>query len=770
MSKEDNTLYIDKLVKNAYESLKLSLIAVVANATVLTIIFYNEKNNTLLIGWYVITLIITIVRFISLKIFQSQNDSFNIRRWGNIFTVGVVISAITWGVTPLLFFIPNNYIYQMALVVILAGMSAGAISSLSHILLNVQLFLIIMVVPLILELSMQSTSIHHYLAILISFYLLLLLYVAIKFNRNYVNAIKSHIQYKNKKEELLRSEQKFEKIFKNVPIGVLFYDTNLVIQEINKEFINFLEAPREFLIGLDLNNIKDKRILPTLMAPIDNIQGFYEGEYRTLYATKDIWISMTTSPIKNFEGKVIGAIGIVSDITQRVVAQQHIEHQANYDNLTDIPNRISLLKDITKEIIRFKRHGQIFGVIFLDLDHFKNINDSLGHSIGDKLLIQTAKRLTHVIRDEDTVARLGGDEFVVLIPDLSYNEKVAATKVEHLAQKIHETLIEVFEIDGYSLNISSSIGVTLIDSHTKNADDLLKHADIAMYQAKKDGRNTTRFYQKEMDIWVKRRLEIENELRYAIQKNELTIHYQPIVEFSTSGIVGAEALLRWNNAKLGNIFPDEFIPIAEESGLILSIGEWVLQNAVEQFILWQKQFSHITTFRKIAVNVSTYQFNNNEFLKQVENVIQSSGIKPNHLELELTESIIVKDISSVSTKMEKLRALGVNLSIDDFGTGYSSLSYLKKLPFTTLKIDKSFTQDIQDDVDDKELISTIITIAQNFNLEVVIEGVETYEQYLFANEKKSKYLQGYYCSKPMDKESFTHMLITGDGVCGKLVL
>ena len=762
-------MYIKRLIGETYESLKLSLIGIVANATALSIIFQDKLDETLLVSWYIVVLMISLMRFISLKMFKNHNYYFSAERWSDIFTLGVFMSALSWGVTPFFFFIPGDYLYQMVFIIILAGLSAGAITALAQFLVNVRIFLIILVVPLIIQLLLQHTVLHSYLALLVFLYLALLLYVSKKFNKNYTDAARSHFLFEQKRDELLKSEQKYESIFKNVPIGIFFYDTKLIIQEVNQEFMHFLEAPREFLIGLDMNLIKDQRIIPTLKAPFDDIQGFYEGEYRTLYATKDIWISMTTSPIKNAENEVIGAIGIVSDITQRVLIQQHVEHQANYDSLTDIPNRMSLLKDINKEIIRFKRHGQLFGVIFLDLDHFKNINDSLGHGIGDKLLVETARRLLNVIRNEDTVARIGGDEFVVFVPDLGLEARAAATKMEHIAHKIHEALNTVFEIDGYSLNISSSIGISLISHEAQDADDLLKHADIAMYQSKKEGRNTTRFYQNEMDIWVKRRLEIENELRHAIQKNELEIHYQPIVEFSTSNVVGAEALLRWKSGKLGEIFPDEFIPIAEESGLIIGIGEWVLKNAVEQFITWQKQFPHITSFKKIAVNVSTYQFNNKSFLTQVESIIKSSQIRPDNLELELTESIIVTDIESVRNKMIKLRNLGVNLSIDDFGTGYSSLSYLKMLPFTTLKIDKSFTQDIQDNSDDKELISTIITIAENFNLEVVIEGVETYEQYLFTHGKNPKYMQGYYCSKPVAKEDFTSMLGSCNGVCEKLV-
>lgn len=534
-----------------------------------------------------------------------------------------------------------------------------------------------------------------------------------------------------------------------------------MIQEINPEFVNFLEAPREFLLGLNLNNLPDQRLLPALKAPLDGLCGFYEGAYKTVYIQKNLWITMSTSALRDKKNNIIGAVGIVADITQRINTQQTVEHQANFDALTDIPNRTSLLRDIDKEIVRFQRHQQIFGILFLDLDHFKNINDSLGHDIGDKLLIETALRLKTAIRLEDTVARIGGDEFIVLLPDLTEDENIAATKAEHVAQKIHEILEKPFTIEGYTLNISSSIGITLISDNNESADDLLKHADIAMYQAKKEGRNTSRFYQEKMDLWVKRRLEIENELRNAIENHEFTLHYQPIIEFASSFVVGGEALLRWKNPRLGEVFPDEFIPIAEESGLIIGIGEWVLQTAVEQFVAWQKQFPHITTLNRIAVNVSVNQFNSYNFLNLVRNTIERYAIDPHVLELELTESIIAKDINLVSHKMQALREMGIKLSIDDFGTGYSSLSYLKKLPFTTLKIDKSFTQEI----DNQELISTIITIAENFNLEVIIEGVETLEQYRFVNDRKATYMQGYYCSKPMEQKSFEQMLQTSNGIC-----
>jgi diguanylate cyclase (GGDEF)-like protein/PAS domain S-box-containing protein len=757
------------LIDDAFTNLKLLLIGVLANAAVLFYIFFGHTNNTILLIWIGIVLLLSVFRFITYLKYQSNKNALSLQRWKRLLFAGILLSGISWGATPFLFFIQGDYLYQMVIIVILAGLSAGSINGLSQIYANVQLFLILLTTPLIIKLLMQDTSVHNGIALLVFLYLILLLVVAKKFNQNYINTIKSQLMFEIKKEELLKSEQKFKAIFQSVPIGILFYDTNLIIQEVNDNFIDFLEAPRDFLVGLNLQESRDRSLMPSFKAPLDGISGFYEGPYTTLYKQKKLWVSMSTSPLRDSDNKIVGAVGIIADITQRMNIQLQIEHQANHDILTDIPNRANLKKEIAKNIIRYQKHQVIFAIIFLDIDHFKNINDSLGHDIGDKLLVQTAIRLQKAIREEDMVARIGGDEFVVLLPDLSLDEHEAATNAELVSQKIHKSLNIPFEIDGYKLNISSSLGITLINTLSQNEDDLLKHADIAMYESKKEGRNTTRFYQESMDKWIKRRLELENELKDAIKNKELRLVYQPIIEFETSLIIGMEALLRWESEMLGNIYPDEFITIAEESGMILSIGEWVLQEAVNQFISWQTKFAQTTNLKKIAVNVSVHQFNAPEFLMQVENIIAKSGIQREHLELELTESIIVKDIEKVQNKMQQLRDLGVNLSIDDFGTGYSSLSYLKKLPFTTLKIDKSFTQDIGNDIDDKELISTIITIAENFNLEVVIEGVETYEQYAFVNERKATFMQGYYCSKPMEKESFEAMLESSNGVCPTMV-
>jgi diguanylate cyclase (GGDEF)-like protein len=398
--------------------------------------------------------------------------------------------------------------------------------------------------------------------------------------------------------------------------------------------------------------------------------------------------------------------------------------------------------------------------MFLDLDHFKSVNDSLGHYVGDLLLIETATRLTRICREVDTVARLGGDEFVILLNELGEDPHSAATKAESVAEKIHEAFATSFDIGQLEPIItSSSIGIALVTSDTQNADDLLKFADTAMYQAKKEGRNTTRFYQEQMDQWIKKRLFLENALRHAIKNGELELYYQPVIEISMNRIIGAEALLRWNHPELGLVMPDEMIDIAEESGLIVPIGEWVLREACRQFVRWRADNISHASIDRIAVNVSAVQFRQNDFVDKVIRIVAESGIVPSMLELELTESTVIEKIDTVIDKMNRLRQAGINISMDDFGTGYSSLAYIKRLPFTTLKIDRSFVRDIMSDADDAALVETILSMASIFKFNVIAEGVETLDQFKFLENHGCQYYQGYLCSKPVQAHRFEEMLI-----------
>ncbi len=749
----------------AYENLGISSLAVVVNSLVLTMALWSIVDHTLLIVWFGAMIVVSLLRYLSLLRFNRYKMQYPAKYWEQFFLAGVIVASLLWGAASWILFTPESILHQAIFIIVVAGISAGAVGSLAPVMRALGIFLFFILVPLIIQLLLHESETHMWIALLILLFLGLMLSIAKRYNNNTYKMIDSRLRYEKAEQKLGLTEERFETVFREAPAGIFLYDTRLTLLEVNQEFSDFLEVEQPLLIGFNIGRIKDKRVMPAMQAVLDNIDGFYEGEYTTPFNDKKVWITMRTSPILNTDRRVVGGIGIVSDITDRMHDQQKIEHQAYYDTLTNLPNRTLLMEKINQEVIRFKRHNIIAGLLFLDLDHFKNINDSLGHQVGDHLLVETAKRLQSILRDEDTVSRLGGDEFVILLPDLGSDPITAVEKTEIVAQKVHKVITTPYTLQGHKLTTSTSIGIVITDEENTTTDDLLKHADMAMYQAKKEWRGSSSFYQPEMDRLIRRRLSIDNALRSAIANGEFELYFQPIIAFKSGEILGAEALLRWENPALGRVTPDEFIPIAEESGVIIEIGEWVLNQATAEFARMQSDLKDIYMFEKIAINVSSKQFSEATFVDKVLNAIKQNGLRAGQLELELTESIIIDNLELVTEKMHLLRSYDIDLSIDDFGTGYSSLSYLKKLPFSTLKIDKSFTQDMHTDLDDADLIRTIIAIAHRFKLTVIAEGVETKEQYLFLDDIDCNCYQGYYCSPPLPYEEFVEMARRSRGRC-----
>jgi len=426
------------LVDKAYDNLRLSSFGIFVNATVLASVLYGYVDSSLLLVWYILVVLSSLFRFISYRIYKKDRAQFSMQRWEQIFYTGLISSSILFGLTPIIFFVSDSYPHQAMVIMVIAGLSAGGVSSLSSLREASQLFLLLLIVPLIIKLSLQDSQVYYSMTLLVTLYLILMFYVTKQFHKNYLNILTSKNMYEKEREKLKLSQERFEAVFKQAPLGIVIYNNDLIIKEINQEFIEFMGVKREEIIEMDMKNLPDQSVIPALEAAINNIEGFYEGEYFPKFRQNKLWINMHTAPLRDINNRVIGGIGMISDITQRMRTQLQYEHQAQYDFLTDIPNRSTLLKRIEHEILRYQRHDILFGVMFLDLDHFKNINDSLGHAFGDKLLIETAHRLEEVIRQEDTVARIGGDEFVILFSDLSTDTKEAARKADHIAQQIQK--------------------------------------------------------------------------------------------------------------------------------------------------------------------------------------------------------------------------------------------------------------------------------------------------------------------------------------------
>lgn len=445
-----------------------------------------------------------------------------------------------------------------------------------------------------------------------------------------------------------------------------------------------------------------------------------------------------------------------SDISERKKAEEQIYTLAFYDPLTKLPNRQLLFDRISHALANSKRHRKYGALLFIDLDNFKSLNDTKGHHIGDELLVQVSRRIESILREGDTLGRLGGDEFVVLLEGLSPEKQSAAIESEHFAYRIKHIVNLPYTLFGYEHTISPSIGVVLFVGDEKNKESLIKHADIAMYQAKQSGRNTIRYYDPLMQKAIQNKLLMEKELKIAIQENQLVLFYQPQID--TKGkLVGFEALVRWNHPKKGLVPPLEFIPLCEESGLIIYLGKWVIEQACHQIKIWQTLWDEPL---HVSINVSVKQFQELHFYEIVEEILGRTEARADWIKFELTESLIVDNVEETIKKIMKLRSLGVKFSLDDFGTGYSSLSYLKKLPLDELKIDQSFVRDISTDINDAMIVKTIIDMASNFDLEVVAEGVETQEQLQFLTENGCRIFQGYFFGKPMPHEEIERIYFT----------
>jgi diguanylate cyclase (GGDEF)-like protein/PAS domain S-box-containing protein len=462
------------------------------------------------------------------------------------------------------------------------------------------------------------------------------------------------------------------------------------------------------------------------------------------------------APMHDGDGKVIGAVLVFRDVSALRTMTQRMTYLAQHDFLTDLPNRVLLNERLSHAIALAMRHGTRTALMFLDIDRFKHVNDTLGHLVGDHLLQEIARRLKACMRETDTISRQGGDEFIILLHEVS--DTIGAARAAH---QLLTAISAPYFIDGHELHISGSIGISICPEDGEDSETIIKHADAAMYQAKAQGRNNYQFFARHINERAVERFALEGSLRKAIAREESILYFQPKLDIATGRLTGAEALLRWHSADNTVLLPAQFIAIAEESGLIVQMGEWVLREACRQNRAWQDAgYPPIP----ISVNVSAVQFKDKNFLQLVSRVLHETRLEPRYLELELTESVTMQEMEVTIALLEGLKAIGVSLSIDDFGTGYSSLSYLKRFPIDTIKIDKSFVQDIVGDPDSAAIICTIISMAKILKQKVIAEGVETVEQFRFLQQQECDEIQGYYFSPPLPGDQFENQILQRIGV------
>jgi len=569
---------------------------------------------------------------------------------------------------------------------------------------------------------------------------------------NMIERLTVEISQRRKAEEGMRLSAK---VFENNSEAIMIADAQHKVVSVNRAFTEITGYAEDEVLGKD----------PRLLSSGRQTKEFYKNFYETLYSQDrwrgEIWNKRkngeifpqwsTISVLRNEKGEVTHHIAVYLDITERKKEEERIQYLANYDVLTGLPNRYLLGDRLEQALNLAQRHQTKLAVMFIDIDHFKNVNDSLGHDIGDELLKTVAQRLKACLRRSDTIARQGGDEFIALLGDLNSEDEVT-----FVAEKMLESLRGEMQVGEHRLSVSLSIGVSVYPNDGETSVQLLRNADLAMYRAKDSGRNQFQYYEAGMNVKALQRMQLENDLRNAISKDQLMLYYQPKVKTSSGAVVGMEALLRWKHPQHGFISPAEFIPVAEESGLINEIGDWVLRQAALQQRIWQSQGYQIVP---VAVNLSVRQFTQKGLAEKFQAILREVGISPHYIELELTESLLMDMGQNSLAVMNQLSDAGFDLALDDFGTGYSSLSRLKLLPVKSLKIDQSFVRDIASDENDEAIVNATAVLAHALEMKVVAEGVETQEQLDFIRDLMCEEYQGYLFSRPVPADEATKHLI-----------
>jgi diguanylate cyclase (GGDEF)-like protein/PAS domain S-box-containing protein len=588
----------------------------------------------------------------------------------------------------------------------------------------------------------------------------------------YVQSYLHLITYKNKKcyvifdtdiSQIIELESKYKrqaKILENIHDSVISTDNCGNIITWNNGSKKLFGYDTFEAIGKNIKMIYSNKNKFTLSECFQNINDGVNLNTELILVHKEktpIICDVSLSASKDDMGQIIGYIGYIQDISKHKETQRMLEiqteklrHQAHHDMLTNLPNRVLFRDRLDQNIASSKRNNKKFALLFIDLDQFKNINDSLGHHVGDEVLIEASKRLSTVIREEDTLSRLGGDEFTIILKDIKDSKNAVI-----VAQKIIDILKEPIIIKDLELYVSSSIGISVYPDDTKEGDNLIKYADAAMYKAKDEGRNNYQFYSSEMTESAFERVIMEQSLRVAIKEESFVVYYQPQIDSKTNKLVGMEALVRWEHTDAGIISPEKFIPLAEETGMIIQIDLIVLRNAMYQFKAWIDQGFNPG---KLSLNLSAKQIENNNFIEILSDTMKKLQFDPAWLTLEITEGQIMKNPEDSIKRLKEINNLGIEIAIDDFGTGYSSLAYLKRLPVNKLKIDKAFVEGLPDDDEDIAISKAIIALAQILNLKLVAEGVETKEQQEFMAANGCNVIQGYYYSKPLDTHNMNKFL------------
>jgi len=733
---------IDASIVNTLYTLSIKSLTIVMILAVLTTIALYPVLHSSIVFWLIILTFVVSYRLYTTYQYKKHPKKLSIHRWYKQFVIFSVVTAMIFSSLGFIFIHHLEYYYQLFILSIILGLSSGSAFALSS---DIRLSLIymgILILPLMFTIiTLVHLPLNGILAIALGIY----------FMAQIVIIYSMYIQ-KKKIDHLESDSLLFNSLFRNAPLGIFTYNKDLEVIDCNQQLSDLFNHDIETVIGMNLHNLPDSRPLKTFEKSLTKGNQTYKGPYTSLNGD-NFWIEAKAFPFTNKINKMLGGVGVIENKTKEHNALEKLEHMVEHDALTGLLNRRGFTHYI-QELVNSTNHKIHYSILFyLDLNQFKAINDSLGHAVGDEVLLSVSKRLVTVLDSVCMVSRLGGDEFIIMIPNISKDDSTTMEVAHKCSLEIQNVFLEPFIIQEMHLHIQASIGVVLIEPGDTDTEEILRYADLTMYQAK-TSKNHISYYDSSLDKKQKALFMLQHNLAYATKNDQFKLFFQPIVKMKDESLHSAELLIRWEHPIRGIISPEEFIPLAIKGGLLSKITWWLIDSLCQQIAQWKKDGQWKLEY--ISININPQQLIENHFARDFFQKLKSYGIKTNEIMLEITERSLIDNFANTQGVINDLKSHGIKCAIDDFGIGYSSLSYLKKLSFHTLKIDRTFVKDIGQSPKELVLINTILEIGRQFGYNIVIEGIENDQQKkaLLELDEELSY-QGYFYSKPIKADEFT---------------
>ena len=751
-------------VNRLYHLSQRSLVSLLAFALVVTYYLHSALGVPVLL-WGSSLVLVALVRFAMVFYFKKHEKSHPTEWWYKRFFALNLLTALLISILGSFLIFDVDAMDKLFIIAALVGLSGGAMSSLFPDMRIMVAYNTVILVPLMIAVLSMKEEVYWLLGGMLLLYYVTQLIIAYNSHKQSIELSRHQQEIIETQEQLFKNRETLEYFYTQAPIAIFSYDLDLKITECNEAFLNLFHLKKEDILGMDLNLLPDRSPLQIIKDALRGGVQHYIGPYFSMKGL-EYWVEAKTFPIHDHADHVIGGVALIENKTKEHQAVEKLKYLASHDALTQLSNRRGF-KEFMKSMIEDPKHTTHCSLLFyLDLNRFKYINDSLGHSFGDKLLKEIASRLQGVVESRHSnLTRLGGDEFVIVLPFVSESLEKAQEDAKKFAAKIHQAFDEAFVLEGVRLYMKTSIGIVIIEPNFNNVEEIVRHADISMYQAKKHGQDHISFYNNRLDEERKETFALQQDLIYALENDGFELYLQPIVNIGDNVINAAEALIRWKHPKKGVLQPVDFIPLAIELGVITEIGWWVLKKVCKTIASWKEQ--GVWNLDYISININAKQLIKDDFIKHFFSELETYGVDTKDIKVEITETSLIDNFDLTQQVIHELQERGIKCVIDDFGTGYSSLSYLKKLSFSVLKIDREFIFDLENNDANETLIRTIVAIAKQFNYNIVVEGIEKEEQREIIKKIDGHVsYQGFLISEPVPLDTFREKFI-GNGAESK---